>query len=305
LRAALADGANIPSAALSLLGDGGTPGTSAWLRADPVHMRVDRDQLLLDALPAATLTDSDAAELVGVLNAHFAADGMTFRATGTRTWYVETPQPPDAVFTPLGEAAGNNADALRPQGGDALAWQRIANEVQMLLHEHPVNEAREARGELAINSVWFWGAGVLPAAPESRYRQIWSDDPVARGIALLSGARAAAAPRSAAQWLDRQIDNGSENGSENGGGGRYLVVLDGLRRTVREQGLAAWRAALLDFERNWFAPLQEALRRDRIGMLTLHALAPHCTLSAEIIRGDLAKFWRRAKPLAAYAGERR
>jgi hypothetical protein len=295
LRALLAEGTPVPCAALSLLGDGGVPGASGWLRADPVHLRVDRDQLLPDALPATTLSVNDAARLVATLNAHFAADAMKFSMTGARTWYVETGEPPDASFTPLSEVDGNNADLLRPHGPDAMAWQRIGNEVQMLLHEHPVNLAREGRGELPINSVWFWGAGVLPQAAELRYRQIWSDDPVARGIAILGGVRAAAAPLSARQWLERETESGE---------GRYLVMLDGLRKAAREQGIDAWRAALRDCERDWFASLQEALRRDRIGMLTIHALAPHCTLSAEIIRGDLAKFWRRAKPLSAYAGDR-
>jgi hypothetical protein len=295
LRPLLAENARMPCAALSLLGDGGAPGVSGWLRADPVHLRVDRDQLLLDDLPAATLSDDDATRLVAALNAHFEADGMKFSATDARTWYVETAAPPNARFTPLSEATGNNADVLRPQGPDAMAWQRAGNEVQMLLHEHPVNQAREARGELPVNSVWFWGAGVLPQAAELRYRQICSDDPVARGIAILGGMRAATAPRSARQWLERETESGE---------GRYLVMLDGLRKTAREQGIDAWRAALLDCERGWFAPLLEALRRDHIGMLTIHALAPHCTLSAEIIRGDFAKFWRRAKPLATYAGDR-
>lgn len=292
LRAATAGDAP-PSAALSLLGDGGTPGTSGWLRADPVHLRVDRDQLLLDPLPAATLCIEDARELVATLNAHFAADALKFSAPSARNWYVETAAPPAASFTSLREAAGNNADLLRPRGADAIAWQRIANELQMLLHEHPVNQAREARGELPVNSVWFWGAGALPQPVPPRFRQVWSDDPVARGVAIFGGARAARAPRSAAQWLEH------ETGSDDG---RYLVVLDGASRAVREQGLEAWRAALRDYERDWFAPLLQALTRERIGMLTVHALAPHCTLSAEIIRGDLVKFWRRARQLSAYAG---
>jgi hypothetical protein len=281
-------------AALSLLGDGGVPGDTAWLRADPVHMRVDRDQMLADPLPAATLDDEDAAALVATLTVHFAADGIRFSATSPRTWYAETARPPDAAFTPLADAAGNNADALRPRGRDAMAWQRIANEVQMLLHEHPVNLVRETRGELPINSVWFWGAGVMPAKIELRFKKVWGDEPIARGIAALAGLEAAKAPISAAQWLQNET-GGADSG-------RYLMVLDDLRKAIREQGVDAWRAGLQAYERDWFAPLLEALRRDRIGMLTIHALAPHCTLSVEIIRGDLLRIWRRAKPLAAYAG---
>jgi hypothetical protein len=283
-----------PSAALSLLGEGGEPGTSVWLRADPVHMRVDRDQLLIDAQSAASLNREDAAALLATLNAHFAQDGMNFRATEPQHWYVSTAQLPAAAFTPLIEAEGRNADALRPTGTGALAWQRIANEAQMLLHEHPVNIAREGRGENALNSVWFWGPGALPQPPLLRFRRIWSDDPVARGLGLLASIPAAAAPLSAENWLERDTANGDE--------GRYLIVLGALRQAARERGIDDWRSVLVDFERLWFQPLLEALRRDRLGMLTLHALAPHCTLAAESIRGDLVKFWRRKRPLTAYAG---
>jgi hypothetical protein len=43
------------------------------------------------------------------------------------------------------------------------------------------------------------------------------------------------------------------------------------------------------------------LSQERIGMLTLHAIGPGGTLSVESVRGDLRRFWRRAKPLASLA----
>jgi hypothetical protein len=35
----------------------------------------------------------------------------------------------------------------------------------MLLHEHPLNQAREARGELPVNSVWISGIGRASGTP--------------------------------------------------------------------------------------------------------------------------------------------
>ena len=52
-------------------------------------------------------------------------------------------------------------------------------------------------------------------------------------------------------------------------------------------------------EAHWCAPLLAALRAGRIGMLTLHA--PESGVSFETVRGDLRRFWRRPRPLAAYA----
>ena len=46
-----------------------------------------------------------------------------------------------------------------PGGRDAVRVRALVNELQMLLHEHPVNERRAARGLPAVNSVWLWGAG--------------------------------------------------------------------------------------------------------------------------------------------------
>src|SRR5262245_43618097 len=43
----IAGGPDLPLAALGLLGDGGDPASACWLQADPVHLRVHRDELLL------------------------------------------------------------------------------------------------------------------------------------------------------------------------------------------------------------------------------------------------------------------
>ncbi len=40
----------------------------------------------------------------------------------------------------------------------------------MLLYTHPINAAREARGELAVNSFWLSGTGPTPVADARRRR---------------------------------------------------------------------------------------------------------------------------------------
>ncbi len=60
-----------------------------------------------------------------------------------------------------------------PRGDDALAWHRVMNEAQMIMHAHPVTAAREARGAPPANSIWLWGGGTLPrriAATRTRRR---------------------------------------------------------------------------------------------------------------------------------------
>ncbi len=46
--------------------------------------------------------------------------------------------------------------------GPAAAWQSLLAEVQMLLYQHPANDARAARRLPALNSLWLDGVGALP-----------------------------------------------------------------------------------------------------------------------------------------------
>jgi hypothetical protein len=43
---------------------------------------------------------------------------------------------------------------------EARRLRTLQNEFQMLLHRNPLNEAREARGALMLNSVWISGCGL-------------------------------------------------------------------------------------------------------------------------------------------------
>ena len=60
-------------------------------------------------------------------------------------------------------ASGLNIDIWMPKDTHtpdlAKKWRRLQNEIQMIWHDHPVNEARLTRGELTVNSVWLYGIG--------------------------------------------------------------------------------------------------------------------------------------------------
>jgi hypothetical protein len=45
--------------------------------------------------------------------------------------------------------------------------QRLQSEMQMLLYNHPVNDARDARRQHTVNAFWLHGAGTLPAVTPS------------------------------------------------------------------------------------------------------------------------------------------
>jgi len=118
----------------------------------------------------------------------FAGQGMEFFAPHPQRWYVRLDRLSLMRTTPLSQVIGGDVRKALPLGEDAAHWHQVFNEIQMLLHTHPLNEAREARGEPAINSVWFWGGGCSESvALQKNYDSVSSDDVLAGMFAVSSG----------------------------------------------------------------------------------------------------------------------
>jgi hypothetical protein len=259
----------LPAGALTRLARGESA-EGHWARADPVHLRLMRDHLVLVPGEALSVSREEAEALCAALNRHFAGR-LELQAVEPLRWTARLAEPIELPEEPPLERAGT---VVRPGAQLANAGEALLNEIQMLLHAHPVNEAREARGEPTLNSLWLWGGGGAPRDVQSRWQSVTADDPVALGLAQAAKTRGRALPVSADAWLERLPEDG-----------RQLLLLDGLRPP----------GAL---EQAWFAPLLAALRDERIGMLTVHV--PDSGVSFETIRGDLRRFWRRRRPLASY-----
>ena len=166
--------AALPVAALTAAIDG-LQVDGVLLRADPVHLQVNMEQLLLVPGDAIGIEQDDADPLIATLNRHFADDGLTFYAPQPQRWYVALRQAAAVEHVPLAQVAGNDIHRHLPQGPDALHWHGWLNEIQMLLYTHPANDAREQRGQPPINSVWFWGGGELPPAGDWPWAQTCGD----------------------------------------------------------------------------------------------------------------------------------
>lgn len=279
-------GDNPPLAPLTLAMDGGEPGSAWWLRADPVYLNVMRDQLSLVTSDAFSLSQQEATELTDALNRHFAEDGLLFYPLHPTRWYLRFDQPPRLITTPPEAVAGKHIDPYLPKGEDGLKWHAWFNEIQMLLFSHPVNEAREERGETPVNSVWVWGGGTLPTLSAPPFQRIYAHDPVAAALALGSDTPLAHLPDNVAEVL-------AENDPS------ALVVLDNARGAVQYNDLYGWHESMQKLEQNWFAPLVEALKKGRISSLRIVSTG---LVSAEITVKplNLWQFWRRSKPMKQF-----
>ncbi len=278
-----------PVAPYTLLADGGAPERNFWMRADPVHLREGRDSLSLDDGASFDVSRAEADALVETLNRHF-GETMLFYAMQPARWYVRLQGAPDMHTTPPCAASGAAIEENLPSGPDAMPFHARMNEAQMLLHEHPVNAAREVRGDPVLNSIWFWGGGTLADSGTRPFSTVFGDDPLARGLALAASIPARALPKDALAML-----------AAAGNDGVALVFMDALGNEKSDAESAGFLEHRATIERDWLEPLLAALRSGQIGMLTLSLPCGNSRLEVEIVRLDLRYFWRRCKPLAVYS----
>ena len=225
---------SFPAAALSLLASGQYSEQGHWFCVDPVHLQADMDHALLRGAQGLDLTQQESEAFIAELNQHFQQDGIRFVMTGRHSWFINVPDHANVETTPVNDVVGRNIYAFMPQGDDALFWKRVLNEVQMLLHQSPVNAQRAANHKLAINGVWLWGGGALPEAGKLPYAQIYAQHAIVCGLAALN--KTDCNPVAASGDF---IENASGNS-------RAIVVVDDLYNVTSHGDVNAWQSVLND-----------------------------------------------------------
>ena len=185
-----------PLAALTRQADAGDAAGSAWLRADPAWVRPDINGARLLACGAdLRLAADDSAALLPALRPLFGDAGFPIDAPDPCRWYLRLPSGaalPD--FAPPAEALGTElSEQLHDDSAAARRWRALLNEAQIVLHNHPWNQQRAERGLTPVNSLWFWGAGVLPDRVRTAHAAVAAEEEELRALALAAGARTAPA----------------------------------------------------------------------------------------------------------------
>jgi len=265
-----------PLAPITLEADGGVAGDAYWLRADPVHLRVMRDRIVLADSGAVSRQEADA--LAASICQHFGAD-LSPMPLHPQRWYLRYPQAPRLTTTPLSVAVGRDIGPLMPQGDDAKRFRAELNELQMLLHEHPVNQTREARGELPVNSLWLWGGGRLPITCTTPV-PLYTGNAEAKALGAFCNSHVQVLP------AHRDAQLFARDG---------VVLLDTLTQAGQVGDAYGWREALRELEPDWFVPLRDALRK--IGPQGLRLLDPVSGKALHLHSRDAWKFWRRPSRL--------
>lgn len=292
--AAAADEA--PLAPYMLRADGGDPGSATWACVQPVHVRIAHDHLVLIDPASLELSDDEASVLLAVARPLIEELGVRIEAPRPARWYLSG----DGFGTLAGasplRASGRNIEIWLPHeahsGDRSRAWMKLQNEVQMAWFEHPVNEAREARGLPAVNSIWFHAQGTAQAVT-SPFARVLSDAAATRGLAMTAGVETGAPPASFAALTARGAPGNASSDTNAHANGTTLVELDPFSAPYIEQDWARWNDAFAALQTDWFEPALAALQAGRLDELGLTLCGDTGSVTLTVTRGDLRKFWRR------------
>ena len=248
-----ADG-GLPWAARPAQAGGGEVGDElAWGLLTPVHWHLAADHVALVDPAELGLADAESRALLQAVRPLFESEGWRIEYGAPLRWYAAHASLRELPCAAIERVIGRNVDIWMPADPRVALVRRLQSEVQMLLYTEATNEAREARGALAVNSFWLSGCGV---------RQAQSAAP---GLRIDETLRASALAENWADWADawRALDAGpiaellraAERGEP------AVLTLCGERHAQRfeAQRQSFWKRAGAALRSPAVAPVLEAL----------------------------------------------
>jgi hypothetical protein len=143
----------------------GLPGAErAWGRLTPAHWQLGTEQITMLAPQLLALDSAASAAFLEAVRPLFETEGFELHATEAGHWLASHPVLADLPCASLDRVIGRNVDLWLPADPRARLVRRLQNEVQMFLYTHPLNEEREGRGALPVNSFWLDACGMAPAS---------------------------------------------------------------------------------------------------------------------------------------------
>jgi len=266
-----------PLAAAVMRGYGQAPAVGYWFIVQPIHVQMARTHLTLADPRRLRLADADSRALFELARPYFEESGKPLVYGGADTWFMRADDwSALQTATPDTVTSMNLSDWI-PEGPNAIAFRKLQNEIQMLWHEHPVNEARQARGLTPVNSFWAWGGAAAPA-------------PAAR--ATLAGAGAPGWLSALAQPALREATL-AQLLAHTGDNRQRIAMLGDLIEAGSAGDWSDWLLHMQRLEQDWFAPLLAALQDGRVAQVRL--VMSHRTRLAEFTSTKNAqrKFWRK------------
>ena len=251
--------------------------TQYWF-ATPVHYFAGLDSVHLHPAGLLRLPVAAQTQLIADFSVVFGPSPWCLQGIGRRELLLSGPTLASSAEDPV-QFLGRDPGAGLPRGPAAATLRRLGVEIEMWLHEHPINRQRLASGELPVSALWLWGA-LAPASREATRAGagalpgscLYGEDAYTEALWRLSAGRCEPLP----EHFDTTLH--CANGT--------AVV---LYPTLGAEGLDG---ALQRLEQRWLAPALQALRARRLAAIELLAGTERYVLRWL----QLARFWRSSPP---------
>jgi 2,3-bisphosphoglycerate-independent phosphoglycerate mutase len=139
---------------------------------------------------AGHISSGEARQLISALNESLGNDdisfypGVSYRHICKLKGREDTLQ---AIYTPPHDIPGQPIDKFLPGGRGSKLLRDLMARSEAVLRDHPVNVARQSRGDNPATMIWlFWGSGQAPAMPA--FKQVYGlSAAMTSGVGLLQG----------------------------------------------------------------------------------------------------------------------
>jgi 2,3-bisphosphoglycerate-independent phosphoglycerate mutase len=136
-------------------------------RCNLVTLKFQGNEIVMEDFSAGHITDEEARKIIVDLNKEMGTNEIQFYA-GVSYRHLMVLKNGAAKFSclekleliPPHDIIGKEISPFLPQTEEPVLT--LMKESQRFLKNHPVNQAREAKGLLPANSVWLWGQGRSP-----------------------------------------------------------------------------------------------------------------------------------------------
>jgi hypothetical protein len=140
-----------------------TPPTTAQAWMTPCHWQIGMDQVVMADPADLNLSDEESQQLLQTMQPFLQEDGLRVSWHSALQWHAQGELLAGLAWASLDRVIGQNVKAWMPDSPAARPLQRLQSEMQMLLYNHPVNDAREARRQLTVNAFWLHSADAQTA----------------------------------------------------------------------------------------------------------------------------------------------
>jgi len=174
----------LPFAAQAAASDGIDTGALAWALLTPTHWQLGREDVTMLDPDLLGLDEAESRALFASAGELLGSEGFDVAWGASDRWYAARDDLQTLATASLDRVIGRNVDrwlrgspAPNGESRSAIASliRRVQSEAQLVFHAHAVNDAREERGALVVNSFWLSGCGRHQAASAAATPEIAGD----------------------------------------------------------------------------------------------------------------------------------